>query len=79
MPSPVATASACLGLFDGADVAAPPVVIYAFSLGGPLSVSVLSLWEVRRLRIRCGVTLRRRWVVGSDEAQELSTKRTDQA
>ncbi|MCX4584228.1 hypothetical protein [Streptomyces sp. NBC_01481] len=58
MPSPRVTASACLGLFDDADVAAPPVVIHAFSLGGPLSVSALSLWEVRRLRIRCGVTLR---------------------
>ncbi|WP_137991302.1 hypothetical protein [Streptomyces vilmorinianum] len=47
-----------LQLFDGADVAAPPVVIHTFSLGGPLSVTLLSLWEVRRLRIRHGVTLR---------------------
>ncbi|MEC4015464.1 hypothetical protein [Streptomyces sp. H27-D2] len=47
-----------LQLFDGADVAAPPAVIYAFSLGGPLSVSALSVWEVRRLRNRHGVTLR---------------------
>ncbi|MFF3456820.1 hypothetical protein ACFYXH_21295 [Streptomyces sp. NPDC002730] len=47
-----------LQLFDDADVAAPPLVIYAFSLGGPLSVSALSLWEVRRLRTRYGMTLR---------------------
>ncbi|MER5773840.1 hypothetical protein ABT144_06030 [Streptomyces sp. NPDC002039] len=44
-------------LFDGPDVAAPPVVLYAFSLAGPLSVSALSLWEIRRLRTRYGVTL----------------------
>ncbi|MFJ3584212.1 hypothetical protein ACIPPS_18485 [Streptomyces sp. NPDC090127] len=47
-----------LQLFDDADVAAPPVVIYAFSFGGPLSVTLLSVWEVRRLRVRYGVTLR---------------------
>ncbi|MEU6988214.1 hypothetical protein ABZ946_33115 [Streptomyces sp. NPDC046324] len=47
-----------LQLFDDADVAAPPLVIYVFSLGGPLSVTLLSLWEVRRLRVRYGVTLR---------------------
>ncbi|MFD8141708.1 hypothetical protein [Streptomyces sp. NPDC059708] len=46
-----------LQLFDGPDVAAPPVVLYAFMLGGPLSVTALSLWEVRRLRTRYGVTL----------------------
>ncbi|MGW7329280.1 hypothetical protein ACWGIU_11955 [Streptomyces sp. NPDC054840] len=44
-------------LFDGPDVAAPPEVLYAFMLGGPLSVSALSLWEIRRLRTRYGVTL----------------------
>ncbi|MGW0367316.1 hypothetical protein ACWDX7_28375, partial [Streptomyces sp. NPDC003034] len=44
-------------LFDGPDVAAPPIVLYAFSLAGPLSVSALSLWEIRRLRTRYGVTL----------------------
>lgn len=47
-----------LQLFDDADVAAPPAVVTAFSLGGPLSVTLLSLWEVRRLRVRYGVTLR---------------------
>ncbi|MFF1560872.1 hypothetical protein [Streptomyces sp. NPDC058279] len=44
-------------LFDGPDVAAPPEVVYAFMLGGPLSVTALSLWEIRRLRARYGVTL----------------------
>ncbi len=48
-----------LGLFDGPDVAAPPVVLYTFLLGGPVSVTALSVWEVRRLRARHGVTLRR--------------------
>ncbi|MFJ8648898.1 hypothetical protein ACIRNI_22585 [Streptomyces sp. NPDC093546] len=47
-----------LGLFDGPDVAAPPLVLYTFLLGGPLSVTALSVWEVRRLRARWGVTLR---------------------
>ncbi|MEW1639095.1 hypothetical protein AB0469_34205 [Streptomyces sp. NPDC093801] len=45
-------------LFDGPDVAAPPEVIYTFMLGGPLSVTALSLWEIRRLRTRYGITLR---------------------
>ncbi|MCX5192488.1 hypothetical protein OOK31_01050 [Streptomyces sp. NBC_00249] len=48
----------CFQLFDGPDVAAPPVVLYAFSLGAPLSVTALSLWEIRRLRTRYGVHLR---------------------
>ncbi|MCX5078382.1 hypothetical protein OG321_38725 [Streptomyces sp. NBC_00424] len=43
-------------LFDGPDVAAPPVVLHTFSLAGPLSVSALSLWEIRRLRTRYGIT-----------------------
>lgn len=47
-----------LQLFDDADVAAPPVVLNAFLLGGPLSVTALSVWEVHRLRSRYGVTLR---------------------
>ncbi|GAA0271448.1 hypothetical protein GCM10010302_06290 [Streptomyces polychromogenes] len=45
-------------LFNGPDVAAPPEVLYTFMLGGPLSVTALSVWEVRRLRIRHGITLR---------------------
>ncbi|MFE7655388.1 hypothetical protein ACFU6M_21235 [Streptomyces bottropensis] len=47
-----------LSLADGPDVAAPPAVLYAFMLGGPLSVTVLSVWEVRRLRTKYGVNLR---------------------
>ncbi|MFB6808851.1 hypothetical protein [Streptomyces sp. NPDC056387] len=38
-------------------MAAPPAVLYPFMLGGPLSVTGLSLWEVRRLRTRYGITL----------------------
>ncbi|MFH8784881.1 hypothetical protein [Streptomyces roseoverticillatus] len=45
-------------MFNGPDVAAPPEVLYTFMLGGPLSVTALSVWEVRRLRIRHGITLR---------------------
>ncbi|MFJ3877794.1 hypothetical protein ACIPW5_10085 [Streptomyces sp. NPDC090077] len=45
-------------VFNGPDVAAPPEVLYAFLLGGPLSVTALSVWEVRRLRSRHGITLR---------------------
>ncbi|MBO8187224.1 hypothetical protein [Streptomyces spirodelae] len=45
-------------LIDGPDVAAPPEVLYTFLLGGPLTVTALSVWEVRRLRSRYGITLR---------------------
>ncbi|MFJ6718591.1 hypothetical protein [Streptomyces sp. NPDC091259] len=45
-------------VFTGPDVAAPPEVLYTFLLGGPLSVTALSVWEVRRLRSRHGITLR---------------------
>ncbi|MEU8432865.1 hypothetical protein AB0F18_08095 [Streptomyces sp. NPDC029216] len=45
-------------LFNGPDVAAPPEVLYTFMLGGPLSVTGLSVWEVRRLRTHHGITLR---------------------
>ncbi|MFV0132000.1 hypothetical protein ACLGIH_01795 [Streptomyces sp. HMX87] len=55
--SPLLFWSLCaVQLFDGPDVAAPPTVLHAFSLGGPLSVSALSLWEIRRLRTRYNVT-----------------------
>ncbi|MGW2044222.1 hypothetical protein ACWCPF_03425 [Streptomyces sp. NPDC001858] len=47
-----------LSLFDGPDVAAPPMVLYTFLLGGPLSVTALSVWEIRRLNGRYGVTMR---------------------
>ncbi|MFD6880556.1 MULTISPECIES: hypothetical protein [unclassified Streptomyces] len=42
-------------LFTGPDMAAPPEVLYTFLLGGSLTVTTLSVWEVRRLR---GLTLR---------------------
>ncbi|MEU6315650.1 hypothetical protein [Streptomyces sp. NPDC047014] len=45
-------------VFDGPDIAAPPAVLYTFLLGGPLSVTLLSVWEIRRLRDRWGITLR---------------------
>ncbi|MFE7618935.1 hypothetical protein [Streptomyces sp. NPDC057496] len=45
-------------LLNGPDVAAPPEVLYTFMLGGPVTVTVLSVWEVRRLRSRHGITLR---------------------
>ncbi|WP_327250499.1 hypothetical protein [Streptomyces sp. NBC_01244] len=45
-------------LFSGPDVAAPAEVLYTFMLGGPLSVTALSVWEVRRLRSHHGITLR---------------------
>ncbi|WP_216588451.1 hypothetical protein [Streptomyces brasiliscabiei] len=47
-----------LSYSDTPDVAAPPAVILSFLLGGPLTVTALSVWEVRRLRVRHGVTLR---------------------
>lgn len=46
-------------LFNGPDVTAPPEVLYTFMLGGPLSVTALSVWEVRRLRVHHAITLRR--------------------
>ncbi|MEU9699982.1 hypothetical protein [Streptomyces sp. NPDC047981] len=45
-------------LFNGPDLAAPPEVLYTFMVGGPLSVTALSVWEVRRLRTHHGITLR---------------------
>ncbi|MGX2994220.1 hypothetical protein JNUCC64_07940 [Streptomyces sp. JNUCC 64] len=53
-----AVRSAVPGLTDAPDVAAPPLVLYSFLLGGPLSVTALSVWEVRRLSRRHGVTPR---------------------
>ncbi|MGJ5805195.1 hypothetical protein ACSCB1_39785 [Streptomyces europaeiscabiei] len=47
-----------LSFSDTPDVAAPPAVIYSFLLAGPLTVTALSLWEIRRLRVRHGMTLR---------------------
>ncbi|MCL7427169.1 hypothetical protein [Streptomyces sp. YS415] len=36
----------------------PPVVQFCSLLGGPLSVTAVSLWELRRMRTRFGVVLR---------------------
>jgi hypothetical protein len=36
----------------------PPVFQFCSLLGGPLSVTAVSLWELRRLRTRYGVTVR---------------------
>ncbi|MFF8971537.1 hypothetical protein [Streptomyces sp. NPDC014995] len=47
-----------LAMLDDPEVAAPPLVLYTFLLGGPLSVTALSVWEIRRLRRLYGVTLR---------------------
>lgn len=47
-----------LQFFNGPDVAAPAEVLCTFMLGGPLLVTALSVWEVRRLRSRHGITLR---------------------
>ncbi|MFD7263674.1 hypothetical protein [Streptomyces sp. NPDC059874] len=49
---------AVLQMFDDADVAAPADVLTVFLLGGPLSVTALSVWEVRRLRNLYGITFR---------------------
>ncbi|MFG3089757.1 hypothetical protein ACGGAI_19235 [Streptomyces antibioticus] len=38
--------------------AGPPIVQFCSMLGGPLSVTAVSLWELRRMRHRFGVTLR---------------------
>lgn len=45
-------------LLDAPPVVAPAVVQAAFALGPPLSVSLLSLWELRRLRTRYSITVR---------------------
>ncbi|WP_327315354.1 hypothetical protein [Streptomyces sp. NBC_01235] len=45
-----------LSCLDGPDVNAPPLVLYPFLLGGPLSVTALSVWEIRRLNRRYGLT-----------------------
>jgi hypothetical protein len=47
-----------ISLSDSPDVAAPPEVLYSFLLGGPLSVTALSVWEIRRLRTKYGMNLR---------------------
>ncbi|HET6859544.1 MAG TPA: hypothetical protein VFH94_20955 [Streptomyces sp.] len=50
-----------VALFDvyrGAYDSVPFAVRVAFTLGAPLSVTVLAMWELRRLRTRYGITLR---------------------
>ncbi|WP_332756927.1 hypothetical protein [Streptomyces sp. MT206] len=44
--------------FDSSPVAAPPSVRILFLIGPPLSVTALSVWELRRLRTHFGVTIR---------------------
>ncbi|WP_159047829.1 hypothetical protein [Streptomyces sp. WM6378] len=44
-------------LAGGSPVAAPQAVQLLFLVGPPLSVTLLSMWEIRRLRTRFGVTL----------------------
>ncbi|MFE9533519.1 hypothetical protein [Streptomyces sp. NPDC006691] len=45
-------------LFDSSPIAAPAWVRALFLIGAPLSVTTLSIWELRRLRMHFGVTLR---------------------
>ncbi|MET9696958.1 hypothetical protein ABZY31_08535 [Streptomyces sp. NPDC006529] len=51
-------ALAVVQVFDNAPVDAPLPVRILFLLGPPLSVTALSAWELRRLRVRYGITLR---------------------
>lgn len=46
-------------LFDDAPVDAPLAVRVLFLVAPPLSVTALSVWELRRLRMSYGITLRR--------------------
>jgi hypothetical protein len=45
-------------LFRGTYDSVPLGVRMAFTLGAPLSVTVVAMWELRRLRTRHGITLR---------------------
>ncbi|XVQ15626.1 hypothetical protein ACQP1W_24780 [Spirillospora sp. CA-255316] len=49
---------AVVDLFSNTYDGAPVAVRAALILGGPLSVTAVSLWELRRLRTRHGLTLR---------------------
>ncbi|MFB4424998.1 hypothetical protein C5F59_028450 [Streptomyces sp. QL37] len=49
---------AILDVFRGAYEGVPLAVRVAFTLGGPLSVTLVAMWELRRLRTRHGITLR---------------------
>ncbi|MFJ3875878.1 hypothetical protein ACIPW5_00305 [Streptomyces sp. NPDC090077] len=54
----VVVAMSVLQAFDGPPVNAPQAVWFLFLAGAPLSVTALSVWELRRLRTRYGITLR---------------------
>ncbi|MEU8772327.1 hypothetical protein [Streptomyces sp. NPDC048606] len=57
--SPVLVWSMCVvQLFDAPPVAAPAWVRVLFLVGPPVSVTALSAWELRRLRVRHGITVR---------------------
>ncbi|MFI2026443.1 hypothetical protein [Streptomyces buecherae] len=49
---------ALFNLIDSGLPGGPPVVQFGSMLGGPLSVTAVSLWELRRMRTRFDVTLR---------------------
>ncbi|AZM51272.1 hypothetical protein DMA15_00635 [Streptomyces sp. WAC 01529] len=49
---------AVFNLIGGGMPGGPPAVQFCSMLGGPLSVTAVSLWELRRMRTRFGVTLR---------------------
>lgn len=49
---------ALFDVFRGAYEGVPFAVRVAFILGGPLSVTAVAMWELRRLRTRHGITLR---------------------
>ncbi|MFE6911621.1 hypothetical protein [Streptomyces erythrochromogenes] len=54
----VVVAMSVLQAVDGPPVNAPHGVWLLFLAGAPLSVTALSVWELRRLRTRYGITLR---------------------
>ncbi|MEU6310702.1 hypothetical protein [Streptomyces sp. NPDC047014] len=54
----VVLAMSVLQSIDGPPVNAPQTVWLLFLTGAPLSVSALSVWELRRLRTHYGITLR---------------------
>ena len=49
---------AVFNLIDSGMPQGPPVFQFCSLLGGPLSVTAVSLWELRRMRTRFGVTVR---------------------
>ncbi|MGW6907937.1 hypothetical protein [Streptomyces sp. NPDC054940] len=49
---------AVFNLIDSGMPKGPPVFQFCSLLGGPLSVTAVSLWELRRMRTRYGITVR---------------------